>query len=87
MIISRLQSELSRSQETNSDLGVLKQGLGELERALVLNASEDGQTTTKAVTQESASAEYQKLLEQNTQVNCLHWCVPQGPFKVSKTTQ
>ncbi|KAG0048572.1 hypothetical protein BGZ83_006480 [Gryganskiella cystojenkinii] len=71
LIISRLQSELSRSQETNSDLGVLKQGLGELERALVTNAaSEDGQTTTKAAIQDSnAAAEYQKLLEQNTQAH------------------
>ncbi|GJJ78437.1 hypothetical protein EMPS_10796 [Entomortierella parvispora] len=81
LIISRLQSELSRSQETNSDLGVLKQGLGELERALVSNGSEDGQVTTKAVTQDNtaaaastaataaAAAEYQKLLEQNTQAH------------------
>jgi len=75
-------------------LGALKQGLGELEKALVSNAAEDGQVTTTAVTQDNtaaaasaaasaaataaAAAEYQKLLEQNTQVNrlwnsYLHW--------------
>ncbi|KAG0286034.1 hypothetical protein BGZ97_007576, partial [Linnemannia gamsii] len=37
LIISRLQSELTRSQETYADLGFLKQGLGELEKVFVVN--------------------------------------------------
>ncbi|KAF8942949.1 hypothetical protein BGZ47_005963 [Haplosporangium gracile] len=40
LIISRLQSELTRSQETYSDLGFLKHGLGELEKVFVVNTSD-----------------------------------------------
>lgn len=40
LIISRLQSELARSQETYADLGFLKQGLGELEKVFVVNTSD-----------------------------------------------
>lgn len=40
LIISRLQSELTRSQETYADLGFLKHGLGELEKVFVVNTSD-----------------------------------------------
>ncbi|KAF9549058.1 hypothetical protein EC957_005050 [Mortierella hygrophila] len=40
LIISRLQSELTRSQETYADLGFLKHGLGELEKMFVVNTSD-----------------------------------------------
>ncbi|KAF9437423.1 hypothetical protein BGZ76_000794 [Entomortierella beljakovae] len=40
LIISRLQNELTRSQETYADLGFLKHSIGELERKIVSNGSE-----------------------------------------------
>ncbi|KAF9102705.1 hypothetical protein BGX29_004283, partial [Mortierella sp. GBA35] len=40
LIISRLQSELTRSQETYADLGYLKHGLGELEKVFIVNPAD-----------------------------------------------
>ncbi|KAG0271216.1 hypothetical protein BGZ95_000979, partial [Linnemannia exigua] len=40
LIISRLQSELTRSQETYADLGFLKHGLGELEKVFIINTKD-----------------------------------------------
>ncbi|KAF9351171.1 hypothetical protein BGX26_010759 [Mortierella sp. AD094] len=40
LIISRLQNELTRSQETYADLGFLKHSLGELEKVMIVNGSE-----------------------------------------------
>ncbi|KAK3830025.1 MAG: hypothetical protein J3R72DRAFT_478930 [Linnemannia gamsii] len=50
LIISRLQSELTRSQETYADLGFLKHGLGELEKVFIVNTKDKDrhlQTTTQ----------------------------------------
>ncbi|KAF9180878.1 hypothetical protein BGZ50_005862 [Haplosporangium sp. Z 11] len=63
LIISRLQSELTRSQETNANLGIIKQGLGELEKAIVVSAKIDGPTLTQSTT------DYEKLLEENNQAH------------------
>ncbi|KAG0001734.1 hypothetical protein BGZ79_004223 [Entomortierella chlamydospora] len=62
LIISRLQNELTRSQETNADLGSLKQGLGELERTITVPVKEDEQ---------SQVAEYQRLLEENNKIHAM----------------
>ncbi|KAG0206350.1 hypothetical protein BGX28_002204 [Mortierella sp. GBA30] len=71
LIISRLQNELTRSQETNANLGVLKQGLGELERAIIVSAKGEGRVdspkTAEAVTHGADAAEFEKRLEQHTQ--------------------
>ncbi|KAF9976834.1 hypothetical protein BGZ65_007659 [Modicella reniformis] len=71
LIISRLQSELTRSQETNADLGALKQGLGELERAIIAPTKEDGKPSSKKRAEASAqvtpAVDYQKLIEENNQ--------------------
>ncbi|KAF9897305.1 hypothetical protein BX616_005832, partial [Lobosporangium transversale] len=66
LIISRLQNELTRSQETNADLGALKQGLGELERAILIPNKEDGKI---ANVQSTPAIEYQKLIEENNQAH------------------
>ncbi|KAI8603419.1 hypothetical protein EDD21DRAFT_369114 [Dissophora ornata] len=71
LIISRLQSELTRSQETNADLGALKQGLGELERTITVSAKEEGKQSgskgSDAVVQATQAVEYQRLLVENNQ--------------------
>ncbi|KAF9948025.1 hypothetical protein BGZ72_010003 [Mortierella alpina] len=75
LIISRLQNELTRSQETNANLGVLKQGLGELEKAIVVSAKEDGKAgspkATEALLQVTNALKYEELIEQNTQAHAL----------------
>ncbi|KAF9285419.1 hypothetical protein BGZ68_003901 [Mortierella alpina] len=75
LIISRLQNELTRSQETNANLGVLKQGLGELEKAIVVAAKEDGKAgspmATEALIQVTNAVKYEQLIEQNTQAHAL----------------
>ncbi|KAF9994998.1 hypothetical protein BGZ65_009367, partial [Modicella reniformis] len=43
LIISRLQNELTRSQETYADLGFLKHSLGELEKTILVNEHKDHQ--------------------------------------------
>ncbi|KAG0258691.1 hypothetical protein BG011_003149 [Mortierella polycephala] len=63
LIISRLQSELTRSQETNANLGIIKQGLGELEKAIVVSAKADGPTSTQS------TSGHEKLLEENNQAH------------------
>ena len=71
LIISRLQSELTRSQETNADLGALKQGLGELERTITVSAKEEGKQSgakgSDALIQATQAVEYQRLLVENNQ--------------------
>ncbi|CAO3570619.1 unnamed protein product [Mortierella alpina] len=75
LIISRLQNELTRSQETNANLGVLKQGLGELEKAIVVSAKEDGKAgspqATEALVQVANAVKYKELIEQNTQAHAI----------------
>ncbi|KAG0342156.1 hypothetical protein BG000_006663 [Podila horticola] len=76
LIISRLQNELTRSQETNGDLGALKQGLGELEKAFVVTGKEaktnaenthvDASAQVAAALAASA-AEHEKKLEETKQ--------------------
>ncbi|KAF9912490.1 hypothetical protein EC991_010577 [Linnemannia zychae] len=58
LIISRLQSELTRSQETYADLGFLKHGLGELEKAIIVNTNDKDRhlPTTKQTNGHSTSA-------------------------------
>ncbi|KAG0272778.1 hypothetical protein BGZ95_011438 [Linnemannia exigua] len=41
LIISRLQDEISRSQKANADLGILKQGLGDLEKSIIVSSKEE----------------------------------------------
>ncbi|KAI1319764.1 hypothetical protein EDD11_003149 [Mortierella claussenii] len=67
LIISRLQNELTRSQETYADLGFLKHGLGELEKSMISASSHDQDKDVKArmtSTNGSSSTEYQRLLGQ-----------------------
>ncbi|KAF9937605.1 hypothetical protein BGZ75_008001 [Mortierella antarctica] len=75
LIISRLQNELTRSQETNANLGVLKQGLGELEKAIVVSSKEDRKAgspkATEALIQVTNAVKYEELIEQNTQAHAL----------------
>ncbi|KAF9563273.1 hypothetical protein EC968_004886 [Mortierella alpina] len=75
LIISRLQNELTRSQETNANLGVLKQGLGELEKAIVVSAKENGKAgspkAAEALIQVTNAVKYEELIEQNTQAHAL----------------
>ncbi|KAF9359748.1 hypothetical protein BGX26_011521 [Mortierella sp. AD094] len=68
LIISRLQNELTRSQETNADLGSLKQGLGELERAITVPIKEDEKAGSETLNQ---VAEYQRLLEENNKLHAM----------------
>ncbi|KAF9922076.1 hypothetical protein FBU30_007828 [Linnemannia zychae] len=73
LIISRLQSELTRSQEANANLGILKQGLGDLEKSIVVSAKEESSIPSPkspaASTQDAAAANYEKILEENTQAH------------------
>ncbi|KAF9965064.1 hypothetical protein BGZ70_005487 [Mortierella alpina] len=75
LIISRLQNELTRSQETNANLGVLKHGLGELEKAIVVSAKENGKAgspqATEALVQVANAVKYEELIEQNTQAHAI----------------
>ncbi|KAI8602138.1 SMAD/FHA domain-containing protein [Dissophora ornata] len=64
LIISRLQNELTRSQETFSDLGFLKHSLGELEKTILLNGNESDAKKTN----EMLSVDYEKLLKQKDEV-------------------
>ncbi|KAG0364629.1 hypothetical protein BGZ54_007319 [Gamsiella multidivaricata] len=72
LIISRLQNELTRSQETYADLGFLKHSLGELEKAIVFNGDDrDTQNKSFANTNgrsysmtDASSTDYEKRLEQ-----------------------
>ncbi|KAF9108301.1 hypothetical protein BGX27_008405 [Mortierella sp. AM989] len=76
LIISRLQNELTRSQETYADLGFLKHSLGELEKVMIVNGSEannknddfinvNGQTATATnLSISSPSVNYLELLNQ-----------------------
>ncbi|KAF9432989.1 hypothetical protein BGZ76_010024 [Entomortierella beljakovae] len=66
LIISRLQNELTRSQETNADLGSLKQGLGELERAITTPPKEDTNAETESQDQ---SQQFQKLIEESQAIH------------------
>ena len=77
LIISRLQGELTRSQEANANLGILKQGLGDLEKSIVVSTKEDGSipspknteaTSVQDTAAAAAAANYQKQLEEHTQV-------------------
>ncbi|KAG0220455.1 hypothetical protein BGX31_011012 [Mortierella sp. GBA43] len=68
LLMARLQSELTRAQDTQSDLGVLKQGLGELERAITASSNEDMSNSAKRA---DAQVDYQKLLEENVQAHTL----------------
>ncbi|KAF9584453.1 hypothetical protein BGW38_006403, partial [Lunasporangiospora selenospora] len=76
LIITRLQNELTRSQETNTDLGALKQGLGDLERVMVSN--KDRRTDSKLASPKSLSgdenggisfADYEKRLEHQSKIH------------------
>ncbi|KAK5802038.1 hypothetical protein F5H01DRAFT_355227 [Linnemannia elongata] len=77
LIISRLQGELTRSQEANANLGILKQGLGDLEKSIVVSTKEDGsipspkspEATPVQDAAAAAAANYQKQLEENTQAH------------------
>lgn len=74
LIISRLQGELTRSQEANANLGILKQGLGDLEKSIVVSTKEDGsipspKSPEATLVQDTASANYQKQLEEHTQAH------------------
>ncbi|KAG0281397.1 hypothetical protein BGZ96_001146 [Linnemannia gamsii] len=74
LIISRLQGELTRSQEANANLGILKQGLGDLEKSIVVSTKEDGSIPSpkspEAPVQDVAAAiNYQKQLEEHTQAH------------------
>ncbi|KAG0058520.1 hypothetical protein BGZ90_004915, partial [Linnemannia elongata] len=78
LIISRLQGELTRSQEANANLGILKQGLGDLEKSIVVSTKEDGSipspkspeaTPVQDTAAAAAAANYQKQLEENTQAH------------------
>ncbi|KAF9114601.1 hypothetical protein BGX27_010357 [Mortierella sp. AM989] len=68
LIISRLQNELTRSQETNADLGSLKQGLGELERAITVPAKEDEKAGSETLDQ---AVNLHRLLEENNKVHAV----------------
>lgn len=64
---------MTRSQEANANLGILKQGLGDLEKSIVVSAKEDGSIPSpkspEAPVQDTAAAvNYQKQLEEHTQV-------------------
>ncbi|KAF9544778.1 hypothetical protein EC957_011682 [Mortierella hygrophila] len=75
LIISRLQGELTRSQEANANLGILKQGLGDLEKSIVVSTKEDGfipspkSPEATPVQDTAAAANYQKQLEEHTQAH------------------
>ncbi|KAF9381061.1 hypothetical protein CPC16_010038 [Podila verticillata] len=78
LIISRLQNELTRSQETNGDLGALKQGLGELEKAFVVTGKDSKSKTDNTHVDASAqvatalaasAAEHEKKLEETQQAH------------------
>ncbi|KAF9350873.1 hypothetical protein BGX34_000949 [Mortierella sp. NVP85] len=75
LIISRLQSELTRSQETNADLGALKQGLGELERAITASSKENSKSSSakraESSAQSDSATDYQKLLEEHIETHTL----------------
>ncbi|KAF8982786.1 hypothetical protein BGZ46_000635 [Entomortierella lignicola] len=66
LIISRLQNELTRSQETYADLGFLKHGLGELEKVMTFGNKEtnitNGNNVQKAST--DSNVNYVQLNEQ-----------------------
>ncbi|KAF9199951.1 hypothetical protein BGZ49_009881 [Haplosporangium sp. Z 27] len=66
LIISRLQNELTRSQETYADLGFLKHGLGELEKVMTFGNKEtnitNGNNVPKAST--DSNVNYVQLNEQ-----------------------
>ncbi|KAF8984480.1 hypothetical protein BGZ46_007944 [Entomortierella lignicola] len=66
LIISRLQNELTRSQETNADLGSLKQGLGELERSITVPVKDNENVGSET---QNIIAEYQRLLEENNKTH------------------
>ncbi|KAI1321062.1 hypothetical protein EDD11_008643 [Mortierella claussenii] len=76
LIISRLQNELTRSQETNADLGALKQGLGELERAIVTSNQEESKPSSNsspeqstALIQATSAVDHTKILEEVKQAH------------------
>ncbi|KAG0201008.1 hypothetical protein BGX28_006082 [Mortierella sp. GBA30] len=50
LILSRLQNELMRSQETYADLGFLKQGISDLEKSLVVGSRETDNKTSQRQT-------------------------------------
>ncbi|KAG0257962.1 hypothetical protein BG011_003629 [Mortierella polycephala] len=82
LILMRLQNELTRSQETHADLGFLRQGLGDLEKALVTNSHNNDTAKKQATSQANGqhfpvngqhpqdvngTINYQKLLEDKDQ--------------------
>ncbi|KAG0337160.1 hypothetical protein BG004_007756 [Podila humilis] len=79
LIISRLQNELTRSQETNGDLGALKHGLGELEKAFIVNGKDAKSKTTEsnqtdvsaqvAAALAASAADHERKLEQIQQTH------------------
>ncbi|KAF9147803.1 hypothetical protein BG015_010496 [Linnemannia schmuckeri] len=75
LIISRLQGELTRSQEANANLGILKQGLGDLEKSIVVSTKEDGPIPSPKspevtpIQDTAAAVNYQKQLEEHTQAH------------------
>ncbi|KAG0377358.1 hypothetical protein BGX24_006276 [Mortierella sp. AD032] len=75
LIISRLQGELTRSQEANANLGILKQGLGDLEKSIVVSSKEEGGSSIPSPKSPVASLpdvdaiDYKKLLDEHTQTH------------------
>ncbi|KAF9188386.1 hypothetical protein BGZ51_000632 [Haplosporangium sp. Z 767] len=82
LILMRLQNELTRSQETYTDLGFLRQGLGDLEKALVTNSHNNDTAQNQAASQTNGqhssvngqhsqgvngAINYQKLLQDKEQ--------------------
>jgi len=88
LIFSRLQNELLRSQETYADLGVLKQGLSDLEKSLVINGREtDNKAGPTAIsskghpsgvhglggqTTDASAMEMEKALKEKNDVSTCH---------------
>ncbi|KAF9133970.1 hypothetical protein BGW39_008457 [Mortierella sp. 14UC] len=75
LIISRLQGELTRSQEANANLGILKQGLGDLEKSIVVSSKEESASSIPSPKSPEASlpgvdaVDYKRLLEEQTQAH------------------
>ncbi|KAG0300861.1 hypothetical protein BGZ98_008802, partial [Dissophora globulifera] len=66
LLISRLQNELTRSQDTNADLGDLKQGLGELGRVITASVKADGDSKgSEALIQAALAVDFEKLLHES----------------------
>ncbi|KAF9899482.1 hypothetical protein EC991_008845 [Linnemannia zychae] len=75
LIISRLQGELTRSQEANANLGILKQGLGDLEKSIVVSPKEEGASSIPSPKSPEASLpdvdaiDYKKLMDEQAQAH------------------